>query len=79
MIAVWLVGPPQRGGQGDNEFRIQTRGVSAGARSSAHKDQSGLSGRGTPGSGRPLSSAMDTVADVLQIGDAFGHQAAELR
>ena len=31
-----------------------------------------------PGSGRPCSSAYDAAAEVAQVGDALGHQAAEL-
>ena len=76
MIAVWLVGPPSVVASATTSAGSRPA-VSAGARSSAHRID-GTAGTGTPGSGRPLSSAIDAVADVAQVGHAFGHQPAEL-
>ena len=76
MIAVWLVGPPSVVASATTRAGSRPA-VSAGARSSAHRID-GTSGSGTPGSGRPLSSAMTRSRMSLQIGDAFGHQPAEL-
>ena len=55
MIAVWLVGPPRRVTRARTS-EGSSPAVSAGARSSAHR-MTGESGLGTPGSGRPMSSA----------------------
>ena len=56
MIAVWLVGPPSEVARPTTRCGSRLA-VSAGARSSAHRID-GSTGIGTPGSGRPASSAM---------------------
>ena len=76
MIAVWLVGPPSVVARATTSFGSRLA-VSAGARSSAHRIE-GISGSGTPGSGQAAEFGDHTVADVLEIGDAFGHQPTEL-
>ncbi len=76
MIAVWLVGPPSVVARATTSDGSRPA-VSAGARSSAHRID-GTSGTGTPGSGSPLQLGDDAVADVAKVGDALGHQPAEL-
>ena len=76
MIAVWLVGPPRVVARPTTRCGSRPA-VSAGARSSAHRID-GSTGSGTPGSGQTGEFGDDAVADVLQVGDPFGHQAAHL-
>ena len=76
MIAVWLVGPAQRGGQGDNEIRVQTRGI-GGREILGAQDRRNV-GQRDARLRQAAEFGDDTVADVPQIGDTFGHQPAEL-
>ena len=68
--------PAQRGGQRDDERRVQTRGVGGreilGAQDRRHV------GHRHAGFGQAVEFGDDAVADVPQVGDAFGHQPAEL-
>jgi hypothetical protein len=68
--------PAQRGGQADNEFRIQTRGV-GGREILGAQDRWNVRQRDA-GLGQAAELGDDAVADVPQIGDPLGHQAAEL-
>ena len=68
--------PAQRGGQRDNQFRIQTRGV-GGREILGAQDRRDV-GQRNARLGQAAEFGDDAVADVPQIGDPFGHQAAEL-
>ena len=76
MIAVWLVGPPSVVASATTSDGSRPA-VSAGARSSAQQDRRHV-GQRNARLGQAAQLGDDAVADVAQIGDAFGHQAAEL-
>ena len=76
MIAVWLVGPPSVVASATTSDGSRPA-VSAGARSSASRTD-GTVGQRNARLGQAAQLGDDAVADVAQIGDAFGHQTAEL-
>ncbi len=76
MIAVWLVGPPSVVASATTSFGIQARGV--GGREVFRAQDRRDIGHGNAGLGQPAQFGDHAVADVPQIGDPFGHQAAEL-
>ena len=76
MIAVWLVVPPEPGGQPDRPGPGRGPAVSAGARSSASSTDGHVGARDAR---LPLPGQLgdDAVPDVADVGDPLGHQAAE--
>ena len=68
--------PAQRGGQRDDERRVQARGV-GGREILGAQDRRNV-GQRNARLRQAAEFGDDAVADVPQIGDAFGHQAAEL-
>ena len=76
MIAVWLVGPPRLVASAITLVG-SSPAVSAGARSSATRTDGDV-GHRDAGLGQPLQLGDDAAAEVAQVGDALGHQAAEL-
>ena len=66
----------QRGGQGDDECRVQARGV-GGSEVLGAQDRRHV-GQRDAGLRQAAELGDDAVADVPQVGDTFGHQAAEL-
>ena len=76
MIAVWLVGPPSVVASATTSDGSRPA-VSAGARSSASSTD-GTVGQRNARLRQPAEFGDDPVADVAQIGDALGHQTAEL-
>ena len=76
MIAVWLVGPPRLVARAMTLVG-SSPAVSAGARSSATSTD-GTSRRRDARLGQTLQLGYDAAAEVAQVGDALGHQPAEL-
>ena len=76
MIAVWLVGPPNVVARATTSVGIQTRGV-GGREILGAQDRRNV-GQRDAGLRQAAEFGDDTVADVPEIGDAFGHQPAEL-
>jgi hypothetical protein len=70
-------GSAQRGGQAHDERGVQARGVGGGEIFRAQNRRPGRN-RHT-GFGQPAQLGDHPVADVAQVGDAFGHQATHLR
>ena len=68
--------PAQCGGQGDNEIRVQTRGI-GGSQVLGAQDRRNV-GQRDARLRHAAELGDDTVADVPQVGDTFGHQPAEL-
>lgn len=66
----------QRGDQSDHQLRVQPRGVGWGQILGA-QDRRDVRKRHT-GFRQSAQLGDDTVADIAQVGDAFGHQPAEL-
>ena len=76
MIAVWLVGPPSVVARATTSVGIQARGV-GGREILGAQDRRNV-GQRDARLRQAAELGDDTVADVAQIGDAFGHQPAEL-
>ena len=66
----------QRGGQRDDQRRVEARGV--GGREVLGQQYRRHVRQRDARFGQPIELGDDPVADIAQIGDAFGHQAAEL-
>ena len=76
MIAVWLVGPPRRVASPVTRDG-SSPAVSAGARSSASRTD-GSVGRRDARLGLAGELGDDAVAQVVEVGDALGHEPAHL-
>ena len=76
MIAVWLVGPPSVVAKATTRAGSRPGGV--GRRQVLGAQDRRHIGQRDAGLGQAAEFGDDAVADVLQIGDPLGHQAANL-